>query len=135
MGSHRGRSSEEEVIGMRIAKWLVPISVLVVCGWAVARATGYPASGPIVGVVVLASVLASLAWVATRVVKQGMNRARWTGLGMVVVGAGICAWQVYETRAGTSLTFWIIGFIPLPVIVLGILLVLGGLVAFIRGKE
>jgi len=56
---------------------------------------------------------------------------RLGGIVGILVGGLICAWQIYEVNTGSSFTFWVIGFIPLPVIVLGGLFVLGGLVALV----
>ena len=47
---------------------------------------------------------------------------------VIVVGALICAWQIYEVKHTKHLTFWIIGCLPLPIILLGIVLLVGGLI-------
>jgi hypothetical protein len=65
-----------------------------------------------------------------------MTQTRWAGVAALVVGALICAWQLYEVKGGEHFTFWIVGgFIPLPVILLGILFLLGGLIALIQGDS
>ena len=62
-----------------------------------------------------------------------MTQRRWGGVVTIVIGLLICAWQIYEVHSGEHFTFWMVGgFIPLPVILLGILAVLGGLVTLIR---
>jgi hypothetical protein len=74
--------------------------------------------------------MASLgAWAGFR-----MTEARWGGVAAIVVGLLICAWQMYEVHGGEHLTLWMVGgFIPLPVIVLGVLAILGGVIALIQG--
>jgi len=64
-----------------------------------------------------------------------MNETRWFGLAAVIVGGVICAWQAYEVQGGEHFTLWMIGCIPLPVIALGILFILGGLIALIGGRN
>jgi len=64
-----------------------------------------------------------------------MDDTRKFGLVAIVIGGLICAWQMYEVNHTNHFTLWVIGFIPLPVIVLGILFVLGGLIALIKGDR
>lgn len=64
-----------------------------------------------------------------------MDETRVGGLVAVVAGGLICAWQIYEVNNTNHFTLWVIGCIPLPVIVLGILLVLGGLLALVVGGK
>lgn len=64
-----------------------------------------------------------------------MTEARWSGLGMIIIGLGICAWQLYEVRYGDSFTVWIVWFIPLPVILFGILGLLSGVILLVVGKD
>ena len=63
-----------------------------------------------------------------------MKEARVQGLAALVIGGLICAWQIYEVNHTKHLTLWVIGCVPLPVIALGILLVLVGLVGFLKGR-
>lgn len=51
----------------------------------------------------------------------------WLGLAGLFLGGLICAWQIYEVHHTDHLTIWVVWFLPIPVIVLGILLGLGGL--------
>ena len=64
-----------------------------------------------------------------------MDEARWAGIAAIFMGALICAWQMYEVDAGDGFTVWIVWMIPLPVIVLGILFVLAGIVMLATGKS
>jgi hypothetical protein len=64
----------------------------------------------------------------------GMTPRRWGGVVAVVIGSLVCAWQIYEVNSSEHFTFWMVGgFIPLPVMLLGILVVLGGLIRLVRG--
>ena len=45
----------------------------------------------------------------------------------ITIGSLICLWQLYELNSTNHFTFWIIGFVPLPVIALGLILVVAGL--------
>jgi hypothetical protein len=56
-----------------------------------------------------------------------MGKNRITGVVNLILGGLICLWQFYELNSTNHFTFWIIGFIPLPVIVLGVILVVVGL--------
>lgn len=60
----------------------------------------------------------------------------WLGVVSTVCGAAICAWQLYEVNQGDRLTVWVVGIIPVPVIVPGVaMLLIGGfllVVAFAR---
>jgi len=62
-----------------------------------------------------------------------MDETRWGGVVAMVTGALICGWQLYEVSTGDHLTVWIIGFIPVPVILLGSAGVVGGLIALLKG--
>lgn len=62
-----------------------------------------------------------------------MTDARWGAVGVIVAGLLICAWQMYEVQGGDHLTLWMIGLLPLPVIVLGVLAILGGVIALVQG--
>jgi hypothetical protein len=54
----------------------------------------------------------------------------------IVMGALICAWQVYEVKHKKHFTFWIVGCVPLPIVLLGIVLLLGGVIGiFSRGRR
>lgn len=58
-----------------------------------------------------------------------MTKARWTGMIAMIIGGSLWAWQVHELNAGEHLTVWIIlGFIPVPLILLGAVFLLGGLI-------
>lgn len=62
-----------------------------------------------------------------------MNDNRWIGVVGIVLGILICAWQWYEVSAGSSLTVWVIFFIPVPIVALGGLFILGGLLMLAMG--
>lgn len=64
-----------------------------------------------------------------------MNEARRAGLIAMIIGGLICIWQIFEFTKADSFTMWIIGCIPLPVIVIGIIFLLGGLTVLIRGGK
>jgi|KBSSwiStaDraftv2_1062776.scaffolds.fasta_scaffold374078_2 hypothetical protein len=64
-----------------------------------------------------------------------MKNNRLIAVLVIVVGALICAWQLYEVGHTKHLTFWIVGCIPLPIILLGIVLLLGGLLRLFSGRR
>jgi hypothetical protein len=56
----------------------------------------------------------------------------WTGFASLILGVAFCAWQLYEVQIVDHFTVWMIGFIPIPVIVLGFILILTGVGIFLN---
>jgi hypothetical protein len=62
-----------------------------------------------------------------------MNNNRLGIVLVIIVGGLICAWQIYEVSHTKHFTFWVVGCIPLPLILLGIVFLVGGLVGLVTG--